>query len=149
MNYIKHTVAVHERLRARPEASPHHVALYWALFFAWNAEYFGHGFDLDHTAIMQAAHIGNERTYRATLRDLDAWGLLTYQPSQSRHQPSRCYLTNLSGAKVPPVKSSTPGRSAPDEHSLSGAEVPQVLRAEVPPVEGLSGAKVPEDSLLV
>ncbi|MBJ6146373.1 hypothetical protein [Hymenobacter sp. BT559] len=141
MNYIKHTVAAHERLRAQPEASPHHVALYWALFFAWNAEYFGNGFDLDHTAIRQAAHIGNERTYRATLRDLDAWGLLTYQPSQSRHQPSRCYLTNLSGAKVPPVKSSTQGKSAPDEHSLSGAEVP--------PVEGLSGAKVPEDSLVV
>jgi hypothetical protein len=149
LNYIKHTVAVHERLRAQPEASPHHVALYWALFFAWNAEYFGNGVDLDHAAIMQAAHIGNERTYRATLRDLDAWDLLTYQPSQSRHQPSRCYLTDLSGVKVPPVKAPTEGTSAPDKTSLPGAEVPQALRAEVSPIEDLSGAKVPEGSLVV
>jgi hypothetical protein len=141
MNYIKHTIVAHERLRGHPEATPHHVALYWALFFTWNANYFGNGIDLDHAAIMQAAHIGNERTYRATLRDLDTWDLLTYQPSHSRYQPSRCYLTDLSGAKVPEVKSSTKGKSASDKKSLQ--------RAEVPPVEGLSGAKVPEDSLLV
>ena len=112
-----------------------------------NAGYFEHGLALDHAAAMQAAHIGNERTYRATLRDLEAWALLTYQPSHSRHQPSRCYLTDLSGAKVPEVNAATGGTSAPSKSGLPGAEAPKPLGANVPPVTGLSGAEVPEHSL--
>ncbi|OGX81352.1 hypothetical protein [Hymenobacter coccineus] len=147
MNYIQHTRAAHQRLSGNAAATPHHVSLYWALFFAWNAGFFEPGLALDHAAIMQAAHIGNERTYRATLRDLEAWALLTYQPSHSRHQPSRCYLTDLSGADVPAVKTPTMGKSAPGKSSLSGAEVPEPLGAVVPPVGSLSGAVVPEHSL--
>ena len=147
MNYIQHTRAAHQQLSSNVAATPHHVSLYWALFFAWNAGFFEHGLALDHTAAMQAAHIGNERTYRATLRDLEAWALLTYHPSQSRHQPSRCYLTDLSGAKVPEVKTATPGKSASGKSMLPGAEVPEPLGAEVPPVADLSGAEVPEHSL--
>ncbi|ALW86888.1 hypothetical protein AUC43_18475 [Hymenobacter sedentarius] len=147
MNYIQHTRAAHYQLTQQPAATPHHVSLYWALFFAWNAGFFEQGLDLDHAAAMQAAHIGNERTYRATLRDLEAWALLTYQPSHSRHQPSRCYLTDLSGAKVPEVKTATRGKSAPGKSALQGAEVPEPLGAEVPPVGSLSGAEVPEHSL--
>jgi len=147
MNFIQHARAAHYQLTQQPAATPHHVSLYWALFFAWNAGFFEHGLDLDHAATMQAAHIGNERTYRATLRDLEAWALLTYQPSHSRHQPSRCYLTDLSGAKVPEVKAVTRGTSAPGKNGIPGAEVPEPLGAEVPPVSSLSGAEVPEHSL--
>ncbi|MET4104745.1 hypothetical protein [Hymenobacter sp. UYP22] len=147
MNFILHTMAAHQQLSARPEARPHHVSLYWALFYQWNAARFATGLLLDHAALMQAARIGNERTYRATLYDLDTWGLLTYQPSQSRHEKSRCYLTDLSEAEVPPVAPLTTGRSAPDKTALPGAEVPEALRAEVPPISGLSGAEVPEDTL--
>ena len=147
MNYIQHTRAAHQQLSSNVAATPHHVSLYWALFFAWNTSFFEHGLDLDHAAAMQAAHIGNERTYRATLRDLEAWALLTYQPSHSRHQPSRCYLTDLSGAKVPEVNTATRSKSAPGKNGLPGAEVPEPLGAEVPPVGGLSGAEVPEHSL--
>ena len=147
MNYIQHTRAAHQQLSSNVAATPHHVSLYWALFFAWNAGFFEHGLDLDHAAAMQAAHIGNERTYRATLRDLEAWALLTYQPSHSRHQPSRCYLIDLSGAKVPEVNTATRGKSGPGKNGLPGADVPEPLRAEVPPVGGLSGAEVPEHSL--
>jgi len=65
VNYIQHTRAAHEHLSARPEARPHHVSLYWALFYQWNAARFAPCLDLDHQATMQAARIGNERTYRA------------------------------------------------------------------------------------
>ena len=147
MNYIQHTRAAHQQLSSNVAATPHHVSLYWVLFFAWNASFFERGLDLDHAAAMQAAHIGNERTYRATLRDLEAWALLTYQPSHSRHQPSRCYLTDLSGAKVPEVNTAARGKSAPGKNGLPGVEVPEPLGAEVPPVGGLSGAEVPEHSL--
>ncbi|GAA3923270.1 hypothetical protein [Hymenobacter algoricola] len=149
MNYICHTRAIHEQLSRQPAATPHHVSLYWALFFQWNASHFAPGIDLHHQTIMQVAHIGNERTYRAALRDLEAWGLLTYQPSISRHQPSRCFLTDASGAEVPEVNRSTrsenapdkspstTGKNAPDTSRLSGAKVAPVKdspRAEVPPV---------------
>ena len=81
MNYVQHTRAAHERLRTQAGATPHHVSLYWALFFQWNAARFPTALDLDHVATMQAARIGSRHTYRATLRDLDAWSLLTYCPS--------------------------------------------------------------------
>ncbi|TFZ65626.1 hypothetical protein E4631_15515 [Hymenobacter sp. UV11] len=142
-------MAAHEHLRACPEASPHHVALYWALFFAWNAGYFENGFDLDHAAVMQAAHIGNKRTYTATLYDLETWGLLTYQPSRSKHHASRCYLTELPGAKVPQVETPTRGKSATDKKPSPVAEVPQALRADLPPIDALPVAVLPQDSLLV
>ena len=147
MNYIKHTVAAHEHLRQQP-ATTLHIALYWALFFQWNAEYFEGGIALDHAATMQAARIGNKKTYRATLYDLDAWGLLAYQPSKSKHHASRCLLTDLSGALLPPVKTTTRGSSTPPKNSLPGPAVPQALGAAVPPVQPPSGAAVPPDSLL-
>ncbi|NVO30251.1 hypothetical protein [Hymenobacter lapidiphilus] len=148
MNYVSHTRAAHQQLASQADARPQHVSLYWALFFQWNASHFAQALALDHASTMQAARIGNTRTYRATLYDLDAWGLISYQPSKSRHQPSTCQLANLSGAEVPPVKAATEGRSAPDETGLPEAEVPQALRAEVPPIAGLSGALLPQDSLL-
>lgn len=147
MNYVQHTRAAHQRLSTNAAATPHHVSLYWALFFAWNAGFFEHGLVLDHAAAMRAAHIGNERTYRATLRDLEAWALLTYQPSHSRHQPSRCFLTDLSGAEVPAVKTAATGKSAPGKSGPPGAEVPEPLGAVVPPVGSVPGAEVPEPSL--
>lgn len=147
MNYVSHTRAAHEHLRRQPAARPQHVSLYWALFFQWNAGFFEGPLELDHEATMRAARIGNKRTYRATLHDLETWGLIAYQPSQSRYDVSRCELVNLSGAEVPPMKR-TGGKSAPHEKASSGAEVPQALRAEVPPVTASSGAEVPQDTLL-
>ena len=126
MNYIKHTVAAHERLHQQPEARPQHISLYWALFFAWNAEYFGNGFDLDHDTLMAAVRIGNRKTYRATLYDLETWALLTYHPSKFRHSASRCELTGLSGAVVPPINQSIGGTTAPSKTELPGAEMPPI-----------------------
>jgi hypothetical protein len=149
MNYVQHTRIAHERLRTHPDARPHHVSLYWALFFAWNAQFFDpDGVRLHTVETMQAACIGNERTYRASLYDLEEWGLIRYLPSQSRHHFSRCQLTDLSGAELPPVNPVTTGNSAPSKNSLPGAALPQALQAEVPPIECLSGVKVPEHSLL-
>ena len=147
MNYVSHTRTAHECLRRQPAARPQHVSLYWALFFQWNAGFFEGPLELDHEATMKAARIGNKRTYRATLHDLETWGLIAYQPSQSRYDVSRCELVNLSGAEVPPMKR-TGGKSAPHETASSGAEVPQALRAEVPSVAASSGAEVPQHSLL-
>ncbi|SDY68016.1 hypothetical protein [Hymenobacter psychrophilus] len=166
MNYVAHTRAAHEHLSRQAQARPHHVSLYWALFFDWNAARFPASLDLYHPATMRAARIGNERTYRAALYDLDTWKLLAYQPSQSRYGRSRCFLTDLSqslpaiagtsapdepvapAALVPPMPPGTTGTSAPDEALPSEAELPPInpstggtsARHE----KGASGAVLPQ-----
>ena len=159
MNYVQHTRAAHERLRTQAGATPHHVSLYWALFFQWNAARFPTALDLDHAATMQAAHIGSRHTYRATLRDLDAWSLLTYCPSQSRYEASRCFLSDLSvpdvaqprpapRPEVAPMNPHTEATSGPHETGASGPELPQALRPKVTPISGSCGPEVAQDSLL-
>lgn len=152
MNYIHHTRAAHDMLRHQPAATPYHVSLYWALFFAWNTARFPTALDLDHEATMKAAHIGNMKTYRATLRDLETWELLAYQPSLSKYTPSRCLLTVLPRAEVPPVNDATEGSSAPGAtDSTQGRSAPGEVgspRAEVPPVECSPRAEVPQVLLI-
>ncbi|WP_019949637.1 hypothetical protein [Hymenobacter aerophilus] len=147
MNYVQHTRTAHERLTHQPDARPHHVSLYWALFFDWNAARFPACLDLDHQQLMQAAHIGSRHTYRDALRELTAWGLIAYQPSRSRHERSSCSLTDLSGPEVTPVNAAIRVKSGPDKNPLPGPEVAQALRPEVAAVNGLSGPEVAQASL--
>ncbi|GAB2778048.1 hypothetical protein HNQ93_001710 [Hymenobacter luteus] len=163
MNYVQHTRAAHQQLAAQSAATPHHVSLYWALFFEWNAARFPADLPLDHAALMRAAHIGNEKTYRAALRDLTAWQLLTYQPSHTRYQLSTCRLADLSatpsigsesashaplssGAEVPalPTTGASSASATPD---ASGAQMLEPARAVLPLMPPASGPEVPPHSL--
>ncbi|WP_310391382.1 hypothetical protein [Hymenobacter sp.] len=148
MNYIQHTRAAHEWLLAQPASRPLHISLYMALFHQWNAERFPEFIELDHDATMKAARIGSRHTYRDTLRDLNAWGLLTYQPSKSKHTDSCCYMAVLSGPEVAQVKPPTEARSGPDKTPPPGPEVAQALRPEVAPVEASSRPEVAQDTVL-
>ncbi|UYZ64902.1 hypothetical protein [Hymenobacter weizhouensis] len=152
MNYILHTRAAHELLTRQPAATPHHVSLYWALFYQWNAERFPAALDLDPQATMQAARIGNKSTYTEKLYDLAVWGLLRYQPSHSKHQPSRCFLTVLPGAEMQQVNEATRCSSAPSETALPVAEVHPVNGAtgttSATGKPALPGAEVQQHSLL-
>ena len=152
MNYVQHTRAAHERLRTQAGATPHHVSLYWALFFQWNAARFPVALDLDHAATMQAARIGSRHTYRATLRDLDAWSLLTYHPSQFRYDHSRCFLRDLSG---PDVASPSPPASGPEvapmnrrTEATSGPHKTAASGPEVAPMTGSSRPEVAQDTIV-
>jgi len=148
VNYIQHTRAAHEWLLAQPASRPLHISLYLALFHQWNAERFPESIELDHDATMKAARIGSRHTYRDTLRDLDAWGLLTYQPSKSKHTDSRCYMSILSGPEVAQVKPSTEARSGPDKTPPPGPEVAQALRPEVAPIDASSRPEVAQDTIV-
>ncbi|MGI4883972.1 MAG: hypothetical protein ACRYFR_03325 [Janthinobacterium lividum] len=152
MNFIQHTRAAHDQLTRQPAATPFHVSLYWALFFEWNAGRFPESLALDHEHLMRAAHIGSIKTYRATLYDLEEWGLLAYQPSKSKYQPSRCFMSDLLGIVVPPVKDPIEGRNAPGEYpSTQGTTAPGDHPApgpEVPPVAAAPGAEVTQPLLI-
>ena len=152
MNFIQHSRAAHEQLTRQRAATPFHVSLYWALFFEWNAGRFSESLELDHDQLMYAAHIGSIKTYRATLYDLENWGLLAYQPSKSKYTPSRCFMSDLLGAELPPVNDPTQGRSAPGENQSTEARTAPGDRPapgpEVTPIETAPGAEVPQHSLL-
>ena len=121
MNYIRHTRAAFGLLASQPDATPHHVSLYVALFSQWNEERFPAAVMLVRAEAMRAAHIGSPSTYLKCLRELSAYGLITYQPSRSEHRPSRCLMHEL-----------MPGQLAP--------EMAQALNSNPPPASPTSGA---------
>ena len=146
MNYITHTRAAFAFLAAEPTATPHHISLYVALFQLWNAAHFPPSVLLFRDELMRAAHIGSAGTYRACLRDLTAWGLITYQPSQSQHQPSQALMHELGPeAALPtatPKSASTEsdasrgsGRSA-SRGPTAGKAVPPILKTPVTVPDG-------------
>lgn len=112
MNYIRHTRAAFELLARTAEATPYHVSLYVALFQQWNEARFPADIVLFKDEVMQAAHIGSPKTYRACLRDLSAWGLITYQPSHSEYRASRALMHELAAPNAPPV-GSHPAQAVP------------------------------------
>lgn len=129
MNYVQHTRTAHEHLRARPEARPHHVSLYWALFFAWNAARFPEALPLDREALMAAAHIGNKDTLTATLRTLADFGMIHYQPSRSAG--ASCVVMVSFGGKVPP-EVGQPGVGSPRSGATETPEVSPELGEQLP-----------------
>jgi len=142
MNYIRHTRAAFDLLASLADATPYHVSLYVALFQQWNEARFPADIMLFKNEVMQAAHIGSPKTYRACLRDLTAWGLITYQPSHSEHKASRALMHELDAADPAPVgshltqavpKQKAPGRnkSAPTARATSDPSSTQA----VPPID--------------
>lgn len=119
-------MAAHQRLSTRPEARPHHMSLYWALFYQWNAARFPEALALHRATTMQAARIGNKDTYLSALRDLEAWGLLAYQPSHSGGSTARLRVLGGAGEAGPEV-----GQPKPASRPGSGPTQPAPVSPEV------------------
>jgi hypothetical protein len=130
VNYVQHTRTVHEHLSARSDARPHHVSLYWALFFAWNAARFPEALPLDREALMRAAHIGNKDTLTATLRTLSDFGLLAYRPSRSAG--ASCVVMVGFGGQVPPAVGAPAGPGSPESEATEPARVAPEVREQLP-----------------
>ena len=103
MNFIRHIRTAFELLARHPDATPHHVSLYVALFSQWNVERFPESVMLVRAEVMRAAHIGSASTYLKYLRELSAYGFITYLPSRSEHRPSRCLMHELQPAQLAPA----------------------------------------------
>ncbi|GAA3959478.1 hypothetical protein [Hymenobacter antarcticus] len=113
MNFIRHIRTAFELLATRTDATPHHVSLYVALFTQWNEERFPESVMLVRAEVMQAAHIGSPSTYLKCLRELSAYGLITYLPSKSEHRPSRCLMHELQPAQPAPEMAQAPNSTQP------------------------------------
>ena len=122
MNYIRHTRAAFELLARTTDATPYHVSLYVALFQQWNEARFPADIVLFKDELMQAAHIGSPKTYRACLRDLTTWGFITYQPSHSEYRASRAQMHELgadSTAQVGPYPTQAAPKRKPPAKAIS------------------------------
>lgn len=113
MNFIRHIRLAFELLATRADATPHHVSLYVALFTQWNEERFPEAVMLVRAEVMQAAHIGSPSTYLKCLRELTAYGLITYLPSKSEHRPSRCLMHELLPAQLASEVAQAPNSNHP------------------------------------
>ena len=101
MNYIQHVRAAHEWLLAQPRSRPIHISLYLALFRLWNLDRFPEAIQVDRREVMSAARIGNRDTYTAALRDLETWGMISYQPSHDNAKGTRILMAVLEEAVSP------------------------------------------------
>lgn len=107
MNYIQHVRAAHEWLLAQPRSRPIHISLYLALFRLWNLDRFPEAIQADRREVMSAARIGNRDTYKAALRDLETWGMISYQPSHDNAKGTRILMAVLK-EEVSPKMSQPP-----------------------------------------
>ena len=86
VNYITHLNTVLEIFNNDERIKQGHITLYLAFFYLWNKKFFKETLTINREIIMERAKIKSKTTYHNHLRDLDAWGYLTYYPS---YHPSR------------------------------------------------------------
>src|SRR6187551_2778082 len=88
VNFIKHVRAVFMRMQADNRITPHHIALYLALFLMWNEKLFARAITLDREEVMERAKIGSKNTYFKCIAELSFWNYITYFPTRVKHRPS-------------------------------------------------------------
>nr|WP_319398237.1 hypothetical protein [uncultured Carboxylicivirga sp.] len=109
MNYIKHQTNVFALMDQVTSFKPYHISLYLVLFRMWNANRFENPISISRKETMKRAHIGSNKTYLRTLRDLHHYGFIRYDPSFDSNVGSKVHLytfdhgaCSLPGSKMPP-----------------------------------------------
>ena len=89
MNYIKLLNAAFEKFFFDDRLNPTHISLYMALFQEWNSSRFADEFYVNRRDLMRVAKIGSKSTYHRCITELDAWGYLSYFPSNNPYKGSK------------------------------------------------------------
>lgn len=92
MNFIKHFKSWITRVEADNRLKSHHVSLYDALFYCWNANRFRNPTTIFRHEIMAISKIGSINTYTKGLRELTEWGYIRYEPSFNPQLGSKVHL---------------------------------------------------------
>jgi hypothetical protein len=93
VNYISHLNTVLETFNNDERIRQGHITLYLAFFQLWNRKFFKKTLTINRELIMERAKIKSKTTYHNHLRDLDAWGYLTYYPSYHPSRGSKIKMT--------------------------------------------------------
>ena len=93
VNYIIHLNTILEIFNNDERIKQGHITLYLAFFYLWNKKFFKETLTINREFIMERAKIKSKTTYHNHLRDLDAWGYLTYYPSYHPSRGSKIKMT--------------------------------------------------------
>jgi hypothetical protein len=92
MNYIKQLNAAMIRFSEDSRLHPAHISLYLALFQLWNLNRFRNPTSINRSEAMNLSRIGSVGTYHRSIKQLDEWGYLKYQPSYNPLKGSKVYM---------------------------------------------------------
>ncbi|MDX1283417.1 MAG: hypothetical protein R3182_00320 [Draconibacterium sp.] len=101
MNYIKLLNAAFEKFFFDDRLNPTHISLYMALFQEWNSNRFGGEFYVNRRDLMLASKIGSKSTYHRCITELDAWGYLSYFPSNNPYKGSKIKMSIIGTSDEP------------------------------------------------
>ncbi|MBS1948714.1 MAG: hypothetical protein JST47_13200 [Bacteroidetes bacterium] len=73
---------------------PVHISLYMGLFYCWMNNAFEEPFYFNSTIIMKAAKISSRATYTRCIKDLHAFGYISYTSSNNPYYGGTVYLKN-------------------------------------------------------
>lgn len=92
------------RVRQHPRVTALHRSV--ALELVRRAAFLGMSFSIEHEELRQVARIGNRGTYFRLLRELNAWGLLSYT-TQRRHKLKALNTVTLLASTAAPAAPAT------------------------------------------
>ncbi len=144
VNYVHHTRAAHRKLLAEPNSRPQHFSAYGALFHQWNDERYSKWLRIEQRTLMREARIGSKTTYIATLRQLEAWGLIRYHPTRNSNVGTHISIVALGGNDGPEVGHPATSCSPKSESTSCKPHGPKVRQPVGPKVDHLSPSVSPE-----
>ena len=75
-----------------PRISITHIGIYAALLQYWQEHHFANPVNVFSYEIMKIAKITASTTYHKSIRDLNNYGYIKYEPSYKRNQGSKVYM---------------------------------------------------------
>lgn len=87
-NYIRHLHAFYGMVRKNDRLRANHISLYLALFQTWNYHRFQNPFPVIRAEVLRLCRIGSHNTYTRCLKDLEAFGFISYHRDACKGQPS-------------------------------------------------------------
>ena len=88
-----------ELLQEDPRIGPIHISLAVAIIRLWSVQGCSNPVDVSARKLMPRAKIWGLGPYYRTIRQLDAYGYIRYEPSYNPEVPSRVYL-EVAGVKI-------------------------------------------------
>ena len=92
MNQLKPLSDFFNAIAGDPRISITHIGIYAALLQYWSEHHFENPVQVFSYEIMQIAKISASTTYHKSIRDLNSYGYIRYEPSFKRNKGSKVYF---------------------------------------------------------
>lgn len=114
LNYIRQLNAFFDHVRHDTRLTSFHVALYMALFHYWNVNRFISPISVPREDLMKLSAMGSKNTYLKSLRQLEDFGYIKYQPGSGNFFKNKIYITVLNDIQKLPTTEKYCPKYGPD-----------------------------------